>query len=381
MGVFQKSKRAEGRSAMIKPVHCLFWCFAILLFLTAARPVLCNESKPLWITLAPPKPSTIADGVICEIHGPPADEATRTSNVGNYGRPADRAAGSSRYGRGAGKPPRFESEHRPLPRRSYWLNLGRLTPGLTVSALQPDGSPRSVEVQPLAEGLQLTVDTPMGEGPAHGANNIYAVDRRVVDGVLEVRTAKWLTIHHNCGWGHDHKFDELRQTSQAGTDIPLEIVIDDLWDTNFHSKVMSGDELHIHVLSEGRGVGGAEITVTSDKGWSKTLTSKEDGSASLQLIRDYYPRNWLSFDRDSKSAFTVEAAYEKVERGVYQNSFYDKARLSTTFAWRYYPSAREYQSYAWGLGIALVFSLGSGTGVYAYRERRKRPAREIVFDE
>lgn len=373
--IVPQSQKTKQRGFVVrKNVHDLFFLAVLLSAVTAAEPVLAGEGKPLWLSLAPAKPSAIADAVTCAEHTPPAVAEPA-------GRPANKPTGTPRYGQGAGKPPRFESEHRPMPKRSYWLNLNRVAPGLTVSAMRADGSPAKVEVQPTTSGLQLLIDTPMGDGPAHGANNIYAVDRQVVDNVLVIRNAKWLTIHHNCGWGHDHKFDAFRQTSHAAPDIPLEIVVDDLWDTNFHSRVMSGDELHIRILNEGQGVPKAQITVTSDKGWRNTLISNEYGAAKLQLIRDYYPANWLAFDRDTQSAFTVEAVYEKPEQGMYRNTPYNKVRMSSTFSWRYYPARQEYNSYAWGLGIALVFSLGGGAGVYAYRERRKRPVREIVFDE
>ncbi len=352
---------------------------ALLVIFFPSGKAYCREIKPLWLTLAPAKPSDNAE--ICEQHLPPAADTVKRKAAKKNGRPASSAGNRNpRYG-GSGKPSRFESEHRPMPKRNYWLNLNRPTPGLKAYIMRPDGAVETTTVQPLLAGVQVQVDTPMGDGPAHGANNVYVVDRHVVDDVLVVRTAKWLTIHHNCGWGHDHKFDEIRQTSQANRDIPLEIVIDNLWDTNFHSRVMSGDELHIRLLSNGRPVSGAKLTVTSDKGWSKKITSGKDGAARLQLIRDYYPAGWLSFKREKKSAFKVLAEYEKAEPGVYQDSPYSRVLMSSTFSWRYYPARQEYHSYAWGLGIALVFSLVSGLGVYIHRERRKKPMREIVFDE
>lgn len=354
----------------------------IWLILSAAGPALAAESKPLWLSLAPARATALADAVICELHAPQAiDPAEPAAVAGNNGRPAGKQKGPGSYGQRPGQADRFESEHRPKPVRNYWLNLSQSTPDLTVSVRQPDGSPGKVELKQADKGLQLAVFTPMGEGPAHGAHNIYTMDRQVIDNVLEIRVAKWLAIHHSCGWGHDHRFDDLRQTAQADQEIPLEIVIDDLWDSNFHSRVMAGDILNIRILSKGQPVAGAKVTVTSDKGWSKTLSSNEEGGVRVQLIRDYYPTNWPSFNRDTNSAFTVEAVYANDEPGLSGDTPYAKTRMSSTFAWRYYPARQDYQSYAWGLGIALLICLGSGIGIYAYRERRKKPRREIVFDE
>lgn len=346
--------------------------------------------KPLWFSLAPANPATTVD---CDMHPsastenpqqPTVKQAARSTakpSARPGGKPGGKPAGGSRYGKGNGKAPRFESEHRPMPKRNYWLNLKRPSPSLKAYIMRPDGKIASTTVQPLLKGVQVQIETPMGDGPSHGANNVYAVDRTIDNDMLVIRTAKWLSIHHSCGWGHDHKFDKSRQTSHSNSKIPLDIVVDNLWDKNFHSKVMSGDTINIKLLSNGLPATGAIVSITSDKGWKKTIKADKDGRAQVQMIRDHYPSNWFSFNRDTKSAFKLEARYQKDEQGLYDDIPYNKVQMLSTFAWRYYPARQEYHSYAWGLGIALAFSLISGLGVYVHRERRKRPLQEIVFDE
>ena len=58
-------------------------------------------------------------------------------------------------------------------------------------------------------------------------------------------------MHHSCGWGHDGKFDETLINPQSLDTIPFEIVVEKLWDTNFHARVTSGNRLlhHINIVA------------------------------------------------------------------------------------------------------------------------------------
>jgi hypothetical protein len=54
--------------------------------------------------------------------------------------------------------------------------------------------------------------------------------------------------------------------------------------------------------------------------------------------------------------------------------------MISTLPWRYLPARSEYTSYAHGLSLAGLAATATGIGVYAYRERRKRPYREVEPD-
>jgi len=274
-----------------------------------------------------------------------------------------------------------ESEHRPQPVRKYWLNTCGISDNAKAYFMHPEGDYSQVPVERDNHDISVTVKTPFGEGPAHGANNVYLVDQLVHDDVLIKKTAKWVVVHHNCGWGHDHKFNEKRLHPQSLPEVPLEIVVDDLWDSNFHSNVMSGDTINLQVLSYGKPAPNASVTVVSDKGWSKNITTDDQGRASFQLVRDYYPESWSLFNRQHLGTIKLSAVYTVPEKGDYNGQPYESVLMNSSFSWRYYPARKEYVSYAYGLVVVGLFMVVSGIGVYGYRERRKKPYREIRFDE
>jgi len=295
-----------------------------------------------------------------------------------HGQPAQKYG---RHGAGGQAHGGHESEHRPQPVRTYWLDTCQISDGAEAFVTRPEGAVEKLRMEREGHEVKVSVRTPMGNGPDHGANTVYLIDRSVEDGVLVIKTAKRLIIHHSCGWGHDHKFNAARQVMQPFAVAPLEIVAEHLWDYNFHSNVMSGDVISFRVLSYGKPASGALVTVESDRGWRKTITTDMDGKGSLQLVRDYYPESWQLFDRTKQGVLRLTARFSADEAGQYEGKTYERALMSSTFAWRYYPARQEYASVAYGLLIAFLSMALSGIGVFYYRERRKRPYREIEFDE
>lgn len=321
-----------------------------------------NVKNALWLGASPAP----ADAPFCEMHEPQPE--AKESKRG--GKPS-----GARGGR-PDTPQRFESEHRPTPVRTYYLNGPALSPDAEAYVLHPDGSSDPLKIQ-YGPKASVTLKTPMADDKFHGANNIYVIDKQVKGVVLEVKSAKWLTIHHSCGWGHDYRNDETRTSAHPLNTVPLEIVINGLWDGNFHADARSGKELAILVTSEGTPVEGAEVTVTTEKKWSLTATTGEDGIAKVQLIRDYYPKGWEQFKRDQKGSFTVTAEYSKSKIGRYKGQPYSKVHYIATFPWKYSPAEADYQSYAFGLGLGTFSMAFAGLGIYTFRERRKKPYKGI----
>ncbi|MBU0675628.1 MAG: DUF4198 domain-containing protein [Proteobacteria bacterium] len=319
-----------------------------------------SRLPPLRLQLAPATPT----GEVCDSHGPAAPP-----NPGKKGR----------GGKGGGRPV-SESEHQPQPERTYYLSNLRRLAQVTALVRRPDGSLLEPTLQ-LGVDPKLSFATPMGDGPIHGANTVYVMEQGVEEGTLVVRIAQWITMHHNCGWGHEHKFDEHRTQPQPLSEIPLEIVANDLWDTNFHSKVTSGQALAIRVLHNGQPVEGARITVTTEQQWRKEVTTDDVGRATVQLIRDYYPSSWTDFNRTKRSSFLLTATFETNQPGTFQGVPYERATYVTTLPWHYSPAQADYSSRLAGLTISLVGLTLTGGGVFFYRERRKKPSARIVFDE
>ena len=176
-------------------------------------------------------------------------------------------------------------------------------------------------------------------------------------------------------------FRSTRTTPQTLGFIPLEVHIDKLWDTNFHASVTSGEQLLVTVLLYGKPVAGAQLTLTTEQGWSKKINTNENGTASLQMIRDYYPSSWDRFRRGYRGKFLLTAEYDAEQAGEYNNKPYEQISYIASLPWKYSPSKQDYSSYRYGLLIAALTMTVSGIGIYAYRERRKKPYKRISFDE
>ncbi len=352
-------------------VKLIFFCLVWGASLATASTLQADQGSPpvvvdaLWFSTAPrmshPKMS----------HQP-------AGQTGGQNRPATAGPGSSHHQAGHGG---HESEHRPKPVRTYWLNTCGITENAEAFVMRPEGEYERVAIDRKGHYVSVSIKTPFGEGPAHGANYVYLIDRYVDQKNLVLNTAKWLTLHHNCGWGHDHRFNPARLQSHKLAQAPLEIVVDHLWDKNFHSSVMSGDTITFRVFTFGRPARSASVLVESEKGWRKKLFTNDEGIGTFQLVRDYYPASWRAFNRSERGRFKLTAQYETQASGRFEKENYDHVRMSTTFAWRYYPARQDYVSYRNGLLIAFIVSVLSGFGVFYFRERRKKPYQRVEFDE
>ncbi len=330
----------------------------LITFLLFAVPTVteAQELRPLRLGLSP----TALAGEECLEHGPAGPP------------PGSKAPGGQR--------PVLESEHRPKPVRIYHFTEHRRLADVKAYVRHPDGRVVEPELR-LGVNPRLTFKTPFGDGPNHGAHNAYVVEQGVEGNVLVVRIAKWIAMHHSCGWGHDQKFNELLTQPQALTSIPLEILISDLWDGNFHSRVTTGKNLSISVLNNGTPLAKARVSLKTEQGWVKEVETDRDGVATIQLIRDYYPSSWQQFHRSRRGEFLVTATYEAEEHGEYRGIPYERVRYITTHPWTYAPATSDYTSYAMGLLIAVIAMVLTGGGVFLYRERRKKPFQGIVFEE
>lgn len=297
------------------------------------------------------------------------------------GRPGGSSSGSGGGHAGhGGSSGRFESEHRPIPVRTYQILPEQLLPEAWAKMLQADGTAADLAVETCHTNV-FSLKMDMDDGPMHGPNNIFVVDQQVRDGVLEVRTAKWLTIHHSCGWGHDYRNDPERLKARCLESAPLDIVVDNLWDGNFHNALHSGDELVIHVYSYGKPVAGATVTITSEKGWTIRKKTDADGIAHAQLIRDYYPATWQLFKRTELGKLALTAEFTEEGASRYKGDTFDKTQYITSLSWKYVPASDDYNSYSYGLLVGSLGFLGSGLGIFQYRLKRRKPKKTVVFDE
>jgi hypothetical protein len=287
--------------------------------------------------------------------------------------------GPQAQGRGAGRGAHAgagdgdESEHVAVPLRRYLLNAKELAPSAATYVLRPDGTIDQGRLISDDDGIRVEVETSTAEPhePVHGANSVYVIDRQLADGARVVRTAKWVTIHHSCRWGHPYKHQADRQILRGLPQAELDVLGESLWDGNFHIKTASGDDLVFQVLLKGAPIAGAAVTVRSEKGWVRQLTTDAQGKVSVQMVQDSFAGRWDLFNRDKRGRLFVTASYEYPEVGTADGQPYERVKLVTTMPWRYAVPRSAYTSQAWGLGITLLVVVTLGSGVFLYRERRK----------
>jgi hypothetical protein len=221
----------------------------------------------------------------------------------------------------------------------------------------------------------LSVEFPM---PEEGFYNAYVERRRVNDGVLEVSLAKAEVMKHSCREGHDNV--QVKMPPRHHAAMPLEVVRERKPKEDFHSRLGHGDEVGFRVLRNGAPLAGAQVTLTSGQGWSKRLLSDGEGNVSFRMIRDYYPP-WSLFKKRHAQPYLLNVRYSQPAAGELDGEAYHGTRYTASFTGSYYPSPDDYQSYAYGLSFGLFALLSTGGGVYFFRRRRKRPYREVRFDE
>jgi hypothetical protein len=214
--------------------------------------------------------------------------------------------------------------------------------------------------------------------PGEGFYNLYLVTETVSDGTRQVDIAKSEVLKHSCREGHDH-VKGLMAPRHLDT-IPLELVRERMDAESFHTTLGFGDTVTFQVLHFGNPVAGAEVTLHTAHGWRNTVRTDDTGHASFMMIRDYYPP-WHEFERRYRQDYLVTAAYSVDGNGESAGVPYQSTRYLASLNGSYYPSPRDYRSYAYGLLLGVFALTVTAVSVYLYRRRRQRRFHEVRFDE
>lgn len=221
----------------------------------------------------------------------------------------------------------------------------------------------------------LDINFPM---PDEGFYNIYVSRQQVGNGERRFEIAKAEVLKHSCREGHDHIREKMPPRHNAAID--LEIVRERQPKENFHFRIGYGDTVSFLVLRNGKPQPDAAVTLITALGWSKRAVSDGQGRVSYTMIRDYFPP-WQLFNKRHAQPYMVKAEYRLPQSGELDGRGYDHTLYCASFAGSYFPSRRDYTSYAYGLMIGLFALVFSGLAVYLYRRRRNRPYREVCFNE
>lgn len=215
--------------------------------------------------------------------------------------------------------------------------------------------------------------------PAQGYYRVYLTTRKLQGETLNVSVAKAEVANFGHG-GDEEEQARAMLAPRILESAPIEIVREHQPNEKMFFQLKSGDEQPFLVLQKGLPLQGARVRFVSHQSWSKEAVSDAQGRVSFQVIRDYFPR-WGEFQKRFKATYLVIAEAEAAESGSYNDHPYANVRYQATLSGSYQPSASDYLSYAWGLGIGLLMFLFSGVAVYLYRRRRVRPFPEVRFDE
>ena len=198
------------------------------------------------------------------------------------------------------------------------------------------------------------------------------------NGERQFQTAKAEVLKHSCREGHDDIQEKMPPRHNAA--VPLEILRERRPKEDFHTRTCFGDAISFTVLRNGKPQPGAEVTLATALGWSKRALSDDQGRVTYTMIRDYFPP-WRLFKKRHAQPYLVKAEFSQPESGELDGQTYDRTLYCASFAGSYFPSRRDYESYAYGLIFGLFMLVFSGLAVYLFRRRRIRPYREVCFDE
>ncbi|MDD3835781.1 MAG: hypothetical protein PHS42_09980, partial [Sulfurimonas sp.] len=212
--------------------------------------------------------------------------------------------------------------------------------------------------------------------PDNGYYNLFYVDKIVQNNTLYIKTAKFENMRFN--HSNDAIYDEQKMAAHSIKEVPFDILrLREDGETFFH-RLYSGDKIRIKILLNSKPVEGATLKLSTMTGWSKTLKSDKDGIVVFTLIKDYFPE-WNKFDRRHKSKFVLTANYKEDANATPDG--YDSINYEATYSSVYYPEQSGYSSYAYGLAAATLAAILSGFIIYFFRRGRKKPFKEVRFDE
>ena len=234
------------------------------------------------------------------------------------------------------------------------------------------------KVSKARQGRKLGCKTVSFKMPDNGYYNLFYSDKTVDEGILYQTVAKYEYLRFN--HSNDAVYDEQKMAAHTIKEVPFDILRLREKGETFYHRLYSGNKIRLKALFEGKPIEGAQMTLKTGTGWSKTLKTDKNGIAVFTLLRDYFP-SWDRFDRRHKNKFVVTASYTKNIEGEYDDEEYSKIVYRATYPSIYYPGLDGYRSYAYGLSAFILAMLLSGFGIYWYRKRRHVPFKEVKFDE
>ena len=212
-----------------------------------------------------------------------------------------------------------------------------------------------------------------------GYYNAYLIIKKDLGDTLHINIAKAELLNHSCRNGH-HKKLEARPVNYYPEITDFEMIRQRNPHEDYHYFTSSGDTETYKAFFEGKPLAGVKVKLNTEKGWSKTLFTNENGELNAEFIQDYFSK-WRELNKREIYYYMLEADYTLKKDIHYKGKDYAYIHYTLTMSDGYHPSRTMYASMVWGLIVFLITMVVSIAGIYIYKERRKRPYKEIKFNE
>jgi len=212
-----------------------------------------------------------------------------------------------------------------------------------------------------------------------GYYNAYLIVKKAHEDTLYVNIAKAELLSHSCRNGH-HKKLEARPVMHYPEITEFEVIRMRHPYEDFHYFSASGDEETYQAFFNDQPVPNVKITLNTEKGWSKTTYTDKNGKVNIQFLQDYFSK-WQELNRRKIHYYMLEAEYTVQKDTEYKGKVYPYVHYTLTMSDGYHPARTMYASMVWGLIVFLVVTVLSIAGIFIYKERRKRPYKEVEFEE
>lgn len=243
----------------------------------------------------------------------------------------------------------------------------------TVSLLSPEGKNEKIE---LIKDKNCFLKFELKE---EGYYNAYLKIKKGMGDTLYINIAKAELLNHSCRNGH-HKKLEARPVRTYPEITDLEVIRKRNPHENYHYFSTSGDQETYQVLYLNKPVKGVNITFNTEMGWSKSMVTDENGEFNIQFIQDYFSK-WKELNKREIFYYMLRADYTINQNISYKGKDYQYIHYTLTMSDGYHPSKTMYSSMVWALIVFVITLIVSIAGIFIYKERRKRPYKEIEFNE
>jgi len=245
--------------------------------------------------------------------------------------------------------------------------------GYQLTLISPEGEKEDIE---LVKNKTCYAKFELNE---EGYYNAYLIIKKDLGDTLNINIAKAELLNHSCRNGH-HKKLEARPVNYYPEITDFEIIRQRNPHEDYHYFTSSGDTETYKALFEGKPLAGVKVKINTEKGWSKTQYTNENGELNAEFIQDYFSK-WRELNTREIYYYMLEADYTLKKDIHYKGKDYTHIHYVLTMSDGYHPSRTMYSSMVWGLIVFLITMVVSIVGIFIYKERRKRPYKEIKFNE